>query len=140
MFRLATAAARIGRERGKTSSLSALQDPPTITPTAPLANTISLLERAARTERGARRHRTVVAAIKPPPEEADPAPLDRFIQRFTQAHASATALRGRLDQVSAELNNVTGQVRAWLQNNPTCPLCGGATDLEHVLAGGHHHG
>jgi exonuclease SbcC len=138
--RLAEGHERCRRGLDAGAALAGIRQPPELRPTAALEGSVRTMARAATAVQDARSRAERLSQVREPPEMADCAPLDRLIGVRAAADAEVARFGRAVEKLDAQLAEVVGQVREWSAMNPTCPVCGAATDAERILAGGHAHG
>jgi hypothetical protein len=125
---------------GAEAALAGLRQPPEVPPTGPLEAFVRRMTCAVGVVRDAGRRATRLSEVNEPPALADPAPLDGLLARRAACEKEVARLDASVRAIDAQLADVTDRVREWSAEHPTCPVCGSATDVAHILAGGHAHG
>ena len=98
-----------------------------------------LREAAGRHDRAARRH-IAVQGLRPAPQTQDPAALAEFAGRWRRAADAALHRRAALAAADLALASARADVEAWAAENPFCPVCRGAVDVDHLLSAAHADG
>jgi DNA repair exonuclease SbcCD ATPase subunit len=139
--RLRRMTGRVGRDRGLAAAASPLQPPPELRDAGALQAIISRLQSWARQARRAESMRQAVAKLAPPPtiDLQRSASLASLIAHGGQCAARKAAAENELRAAERAIDAVRGQVQAWVEENPHCPLCGSLTQTESILAGEHEH-
>jgi exonuclease SbcC len=127
------------RALGVKAALEELHEPPALRPTDGLETLVRRLRQAETAARHAGNRFSAVAALPEPPDVVDTSPLEQLIRRRGAADGAVAGQRAALNRLDAELGEVVARARQWSERNPSCPICGAATDAERILAGGHSH-
>ncbi|MEQ1821335.1 MAG: AAA family ATPase [Fimbriimonadaceae bacterium] len=75
----------------------------------------------------------VVAKMQSPPTLADTAPLARLVSQIHKIQAGIQTLSESASIVENEQREFESLAQRWVQENPTCPTCGGQLTPEKVL-------
>ncbi len=124
----------------RAAALESLIEPPALHDTATLAGLVSAMHSAAAAREWASRRVGTLADVPTVPDLADTLPLADQIRQQVLAEASVAKCRGDLARSIVEGCQVEQAIRAWVQVNPICRLCGQAIDPDALIsAGGHSH-
>ena len=126
--------ARLSHRR---EALDPLATPPAVTDIRPIEQAIASIECAsARVEADIERA-GVMNTLCDAPDQAELAVLMSSILQLDHAGEKQRAIEVVLAACEQHLDALTEEVRRWTEENPTCPLCGGQTTVEHMLAEAH---
>jgi exonuclease SbcC len=119
--------------------LDTLRAAPERRETAALASLIDRLEVERGRSRRIESRAKVLWNLATPSEPIDPRPLGRLLEQFRSPLLARDKAGNALRRIEGELKEVEARIDAWVSSNPTCPVCGGVTEREKILAGEHGH-
>ena len=113
--------------------LEPLDEPPQLTDPESLEKLIARLTAAeARTQRD-RKEAEILAECVSPPELVDGAKLAQFCQQWTAAETQFLERKQIHAGVEAEYEQARIELLHWVEENPTCPTCGGELEPDRFI-------
>ena len=128
----------VARNARRVEAMKPLREMPAQQEVAPLAGLTQKMARWETLAKVAAHRQELLRTLPDPPLPLDPAPLRQWIMRGEELQRGVTQRRKLLAKTVAELAAMEQAVDEWIHGNPACPVCGGATDRQRLLAAGEH--
>jgi exonuclease SbcC len=126
-------------QKGLLEALAPLCSPPDLLPTGRLERLLGDLAETREFRAGLERTGARLEGLQAPPALGDAAPLEGLLDQLEVAADDVRAFLDRARELDGQQDEFSGQVRAWLARNGTCPACGQVL-TEAGLMGGAIHG
>lgn len=115
------------------AGMTALFPPPDLTDTQPFAESIRLMEAKARRVAILGEKTAISETAAKPPEQEEPTALREIVGAFDSRVADVDRARRLAAQIEEELATAKVSLEAFLEANPTCPVCGTRLSAEKLM-------
>ncbi len=138
---LAAAQTTIARCNKTLAAISELQQPPSLQDEHSLADTIHQLSSKLLASRRLARRSKTLDNINPPPnlDLESIEKLSGITRGLIEAEKDLHQRQQLAGKAQQQLAAAESEIEDWVQDNPTCPTCGGEMSAAVVLDGGHAH-
>jgi exonuclease SbcC len=123
--------------KSRVTTIEPLRPLPELADVPSLEKIIRNLAEIARRQGQAAHAKESLANLTGVPVLADTSHIAEMISRTLRATADIQQRRMALANAEADLARARREIQDWAAANPTCPVCGGIVDAEHLLRYGH---
>jgi AAA ATPase-like protein len=113
-----------------------MNDVPGISDPAAVRIVISSLEKTAEKLESANYKLSELDRLSDVPLLKDPLPLEDAVKKFTFSNSLIGKHEKSHTKIIDDIIKLEDEISLFISKNPSCPLCGGVIDMEHLIEGG----
>lgn len=121
------------RTNASANALAALEPPPSLGNETDLADQILEFKNALDELSVCKAKFRILSALEPAPELKDGSELESILSAFTKSKTHLKQTNKLLEQIETDFAELNSDVATWVDDNPSCPTCGSATQVEQLL-------